>query len=627
MTILGNSTKSLQRGTMPPRFSSPVEEEVWNLRSAGKHDAALKICEVQTNANKESLLFPKLACDCCLSLGKVDQAGNWLLEMLLRMWRGGPWVFIDFAKRFQKIVFRSEASSRVIFLGRMREMLDQGRVNNHFAPRCKNLLNDFDRNATITKDRQHDATKIAKTLPVRQISSPTPGNSEQVAQLISDSKSPKESLIQLRKLGDTHPLELEQFIDKTSPDQLYSDKNKQLFTYFIAFLERREKFDRAFVLLENHPEVKSPPPRHASLVEASFLRICRKLEKFERIQKFLSDYPSVLKTDNFNVLYELVYYYETQKDLQKARETLNRAEKIFTTQEPILTTLRNFYVRFGMFAEASRIDLRLGELRKGRKPSGKYEDVAAESQAEVYTDLEHQRQLAALSDVTNGISHELGQPITNIRYTIQLFRRQLEQKMDSALVFSVFDTILRETERMGGLVKRLAPITSSRRVVERFDAVSRIEESVDSVRARLNEHGISVEIKSRGSIPMEIDPVRFDQIIRNLLINAIDAISELPKKDDARIIITLTIVGGKRLRIGFEDNGPGISPENRRKIFQPFFSTKHPGKGEGLGLFIVWNLLKMQGGSISVDSTYQEGAKFIIMIPTETKQLTKPIEP
>jgi nitrogen-specific signal transduction histidine kinase len=173
-------------------------------------------------------------------------------------------------------------------------------------------------------------------------------------------------------------------------------------------------------------------------------------------------------------MYELVNYYEAQNDLQRVRELLERTRKFFSTQVPILSTLRNFYVRLGMFTEASQIDSRLSELRTNRKQSGKYEDAAAESRAEVYTDLEHQRQLAALSDVTNGISHELGQPITNIRYTIQLFRRQLERKMDASMVFSVFDTVLKETERMGGLVKRLAPITSSRRVVEKFDAVNRI---------------------------------------------------------------------------------------------------------------------------------------------------------
>jgi C4-dicarboxylate-specific signal transduction histidine kinase len=54
---------------------------------------------------------------------------------------------------------------------------------------------------------------------------------------------------------------------------------------------------------------------------------------------------------------------------------------------------------------------------------------------------------------------------------------------------------------------------------------------------------------------------------------------------------------------------------NRHKIFDPFFSTKAAGQGEGLGLFIVWNLLKMLGGKISVDTQYKDGAKFLISLP------------
>jgi C4-dicarboxylate-specific signal transduction histidine kinase len=71
----------------------------------------------------------------------------------------------------------------------------------------------------------------------------------------------------------------------------------------------------------------------------------------------------------------------------------------------------------------------------------------------------------------------------------------------------------------------------------------------------------------------------------------------------------------QNVQISFSDNGIGIPFKNKNKIFDPFFSTKAPGKGEGLGLFIVWNLLKSQGGKITVDTNYKNGAHFIITIP------------
>ena len=69
------------------------------------------------------------------------------------------------------------------------------------------------------------------------------------------------------------------------------------------------------------------------------------------------------------------------------------------------------------------------------------------------------------------------------------------------------------------------------------------------------------------------------------------------------------------INIVFMDNGPGIPIANRSKIFDPFYSTKPTGEGEGLGLFIIWNLLKSMGGNIALDSTYKQGARFKIYIP------------
>ena len=68
----------------------------------------------------------------------------------------------------------------------------------------------------------------------------------------------------------------------------------------------------------------------------------------------------------------------------------------------------------------------------------------------------------------------------------------------------------------------------------------------------------------------------------------------------------------------FSDDGPGIPAEHEKKIFEPFFSTKDPTSGnggEGLGLFVVWNILRMYGGTIQVNLKYKNGAQFIIKIP------------
>lgn len=171
---------------------------------------------------------------------------------------------------------------------------------------------------------------------------------------------------------------------------------------------------------------------------------------------------------------------------------------------------------------------------------------------------------------------------------------------------------------MGGLIRRLAPLTSSRSVTESFDVMERIRRRVDAELPKLTENQIEVTIHPKGPVRFYADPVKFDQLISNLLLNAMDAISEKgprnpsTQRDHIEIQIESTPT---ELKLLFSDTGIGIPIANRNKIFDPFFSTKPPGKGEGLGLFIVWNILKMLGGRISVDPNYSTGARFISIIP------------
>ena len=228
--------------------------------------------------------------------------------------------------------------------------------------------------------------------------------------------------------------------------------------------------------------------------------------------------------------------------------------------------------------------------------------------------MEYQTQLAALSELTTGISHELGQPITNIRYTVQFYQKIFEKQVEKQTVLNVFNSVLQETERLGGLVKRLSPITSSRSVVEKYDIVDRARQRVNAEQTRLQKYHINVSIKPQSPIYFVSDPVRFDQLLSNLLLNSIDAINEKKKAGPRNIRIVITEKESE-ISIIFEDTGKGITVKDRGKVFTPFFTTKAPGKGEGLGLFIVWNILKMQGGKIYLDPNYSGGARFVITIP------------
>lgn len=401
--------------------------------------------------------------------------------------------------------------------------------------------------------------------------------------------------------------------------------------HFLAAYEEMGRLNKALAVAESLFRFE-PRPTFAS----SVLRLCRKLEDYSPAQKLLDAHRELLQMKDFSLLYELVFFYEANTDLEKAKDLLNRIERQNPRSQPIQTTVRNFYLRLGLLNDAQRVDSKLAawmahphgrdradprDIERRRALATKAEEVGAE----VHDYLLHQQQLAAISELTRGISHELGQPITNVRFTVQFHLKEFEREMTKEKVLEVFDVILRQTERMGDLVKRLSPLTSSRRVFARFDAVERIRSNLDAVRPRLETHQIAVTLFPKKPVWLDGDTGHFDQITSNLIVNAIDALAEHQPQPERHLRIEMKEIG-QSVQITFEDNGPGFPVAGRRRIFNPFYTTKPPGKGEGLGLFIVWNLLKMQGGTISLDSNYAGGARFRVTIrknavPAEKNEL------
>ena len=223
--------------------------------------------------------------------------------------------------------------------------------------------------------------------------------------------------------------------------------------------------------------------------------------------------------------------------------------------------------------------------------------------------------MLALKDLLKGFSHELGQPITNIRYQIQL--QQMRMKRGMATMGEIQDllvAILTQTERIGFMLDRFRPIVSSKSVQELFCVNTCIKQVFTDLSDRLQQNKIAYSLQENSQVNLFGDQVQFSQVFYNLILNSMQAISRGGK-------ITVNISKKQNIvQILFSDNGPGVPKENIKKIFEPFFSTKDPTSGnggEGLGLFIVWNILKMYKGTIQVNHKFEKGAQFVIRIPIE----------
>jgi len=109
------------------------------------------------------------------------------------------------------------------------------------------------------------------------------------------------------------------------------------------------------------------------------------------------------------------------------------------------------------------------------------------------------------------------------------------------------------------------------------------------------------------------NPIQLEQVFINLLTNARDALSEVPEaRKKIRIVSSLE---RDRIRIVFQDTGPGIPAEIAKRVFDPFFTTKEVGTGTGLGLSITYSIVKEHGGDISLSKTPGGGATFTVEVP------------
>ena len=583
--------------TETQRNIKQVSDEIRELRLAGKLEDATGLCIKATQSFPNKYLFSKILADLYFQQKKYEATFIALSDYISKIHPSNDQCIADFAKRYYRLkrVLSKEEISKLAEI--LYTTIEKASIDQNIALKVKNIIG-------------LDVASI-KSL-VNQ-----PEHLLELINLLKDDSN-FDSLTRLeRTLEVENKFQLEQVLDKHILHRERSLKTYRVDQYCASLYEKFGEHEKAIKLLT---EILSL--RIESVAVRSLFRICRTIKNYDSVDLFMSKNPTLIRMQDFNILYELVYYFEAKNDDDQLIRVLNNINKSFSKNLPILRTLKNFYIRFGMLEEVKRLEPIIRTLSQAKnKTTDKYAEELEESETEIAStvlelnsELEHRKQLAAISDLTTGISPELGQPITNIRYTIQFYKKLLEKNLTKDSVFKIFDSILEETERMGALIKRLSPLTSSRNVLETFDLVDRIEKRVKLENPRLHDNHITVTIEPQTPITIYGDPVKFDQLISNLLLNSIDAITERKKTAKNKIAISLKD-DAKNVQIHFSDNGMGIPQKNKNKIFDPFFSTKAPGKGEGLGLFIVWNLLKSQGGKITVDTNYTNGARFIISIP------------
>jgi two-component system nitrogen regulation sensor histidine kinase NtrY len=225
------------------------------------------------------------------------------------------------------------------------------------------------------------------------------------------------------------------------------------------------------------------------------------------------------------------------------------------------------------------------------------------------TELEKGQRMAAWREVARRIAHEVKNPLTPIALSAQRLKRKYAQFVDDTIFEECTETIISQVELIRNLVNEFssfARFPSANPVPCHLMAI--VEETLALYRE--GHSGINFKINNTSDIPiLNIDRQQMKQALLNLIDNAIGAL-----KGSGNITISVAhdpIL--KKVRMEVADDGPGISNEDKTRLFQPNFSTKKTGMG--LGLTIVNTIIADHNGMINVQDNTPRGAKFVIELP------------
>jgi PAS domain S-box-containing protein len=254
------------------------------------------------------------------------------------------------------------------------------------------------------------------------------------------------------------------------------------------------------------------------------------------------------------------------------------------------------------------------------KPAGviiSVRDVTMEKKLE--QQIIQSERLAAMGQMIGGFAHELNNPLTSILGMAEL----LQEGGVSEAAHKQIGILHQQARRAAEIVQNLQyfarPPAPGRSQVNLNELVQR---TVQMQAYPLRKSNITVDFLQEPSIPAIVaDPNQLMQVFLNLLLNAEQAIRESREKGTIRVRIGRN---PESVWIVFQDDGPGIAPENLTHIFDPFFTTRRPGRGTGLGLSICKTVLREHGGNIEAASAPGGGAVFTITLPVTAPEPVSP---
>jgi PAS domain S-box-containing protein len=247
-------------------------------------------------------------------------------------------------------------------------------------------------------------------------------------------------------------------------------------------------------------------------------------------------------------------------------------------------------------------------------------DVSAQKQSDLQLQIQreemaHLNRVALMGEMTASVAHELNQPLTAIGNNAAAARRFLERgNIDPVLLQQLLQDMVADSQRAGEVIRGIRSLVrkeKSAQAVLNLNAVIADTLRLVSSDVLMRESVVTTEMDHH--LPsVEAAPVQIQQVLLNLIMNALDAVEALPPAE-RRIIISTRSLEGESAEVSVRDFGVGLPKDRPEKVFDHFFSTKQAGMG--MGLTIVRSIVETHGGTISAENAPDRGARFVFRLP------------
>ena len=255
-------------------------------------------------------------------------------------------------------------------------------------------------------------------------------------------------------------------------------------------------------------------------------------------------------------------------------------------------------------------------IEKRKREEAEEARRTAEAETELRrTEVTHLMRVGIVSELSGGIAHELGQPLAAILANAQAAQQLVAtNKHDRSEIVEILEDIVEDDRHAGEVIQRLRGLLKKG---EHKSGLINLTDQITSTLQLLQSELVSRRIKVRTDLNAHLPPVMGDrvqlqQVLLNLLMNAMDAVASTPVSERTVSISTRPTEKGN-VEVSITDRGPGMSPDQLKSVFEPFFTTKQDGLG--LGLAICWRIVKSHNGQLTISNAGGGGVTAVVSIP------------